>query len=215
MNSPLTVLLIDAAAAVRMTLAHTLTSRGYRVYTAAGVLEAEAFLRRLGAAAIHLVIADIHLTPDPQECEGYTLYRRWQAPHPTLPFLLTSGDPGSRDLPAVRQAAVHFLGKPFRLQELLGCVQELLGTRSGVRWRQSALPGSALGPMVNPSAPQPANHGDEPRVEGGMPWCEERSVYPTMVVRPAIEKPPTLQPGAQGHRHLIKREAAASLQPLY
>jgi DNA-binding NtrC family response regulator len=133
MTSPLTVLLIDDASAVRTALAQTLTRRGYRVYTAAGVPEAEALLRRLGAAAIHLVIADIHLTPDPQACEGYTLYRRWQAAHPALPFLLISGDPGSRDLPAVRQAAVPFLGKPFTLQELLGCVQEVLGTRSGVR----------------------------------------------------------------------------------
>jgi hypothetical protein len=47
-----------------------------------------------------------------------------------------------------------------------------------------------------------------------MPGGEERRVYLAMVVRPAVDKAPTLQPGAQGHRHPIKREAATSLRPL-
>jgi DNA-binding NtrC family response regulator len=126
MDSPVTVLLIDDAAAMRTALAHSLTRRGYHVCTAATVPEAEALLRCLGAAAIHLVIADIHLTPEPQACEGYVLYQRWQAAHPTLSFLLISGDPSSRTLPAVQQEAVCFLPKPFGLQELLRQVHEIL-----------------------------------------------------------------------------------------
>jgi two-component system cell cycle sensor histidine kinase/response regulator CckA len=116
---------------VRTAQAHTLTRRGYRVYTAAGAPEAEALLRRLGAAAIHLVIVDIHFTPAPQACEGYALYRRWQAAHPTLPFLLISGDPSSRGLPAVQREEVCFLPKPFALQELLRHIHVVL---SGGKW---------------------------------------------------------------------------------
>jgi DNA-binding NtrC family response regulator len=44
MNSPSTILLISDATAVRTAVAHTLTRRGYCVYTAAGVLEAARFL---------------------------------------------------------------------------------------------------------------------------------------------------------------------------
>ena len=127
MDSPVTVLLIDDAAALRTALARTLTRHGYGVCTAATVPEAEALLRRLGVAAIHLVIADIHLTPDPLAREGYALYRRWRAVHQALPFLLISGDPSSRALPAVQRGAVCLLLKPFGLQELLRQVHESLG----------------------------------------------------------------------------------------
>jgi two-component system, chemotaxis family, CheB/CheR fusion protein len=127
MDSPVTVLLIDDAAAMRTALARTLTRHGYRVCTAATVPEAEALLRGLGAAAIHLVIADIHLTSDLQACEGYVLYRRWRAVHQALPFLLISGDPSSRALPAVQRGAVCLLRKPFGRQDLLRQVQESLG----------------------------------------------------------------------------------------
>jgi DNA-binding NtrC family response regulator len=127
MDSPVTMLLIDDAAPMRTALARTLTHYGYRVYTAATVPEAEGLLRCLSAAAIHLVIADIHLTPDPLACEGYALYRRWRAAHPPLPFLLISGDPSSRALPAVQHGAVCLLLKPFGLQELLRHVHEILG----------------------------------------------------------------------------------------
>jgi CheY-like chemotaxis protein len=126
MDSPVTMLLIDDAAAMRTALARTLTRPGYRVCTAATVPEAEALLCCLGAAAIHLVIADIHLTSDPLACEGYALYGRWRAAHPALPFLLISGDPSSRALPAIQRGAVRFLLKPFGLQELLRQVHEIL-----------------------------------------------------------------------------------------
>jgi hypothetical protein len=36
------------------------------------------------------------------------------------------------DAAAVRQQAVHSLGKPFQRPELLGCVKEALGRRSGM-----------------------------------------------------------------------------------
>jgi DNA-binding response OmpR family regulator len=89
MDFPVTVLLIDDEAAMRTALARTLTRHGYRVCTAATGPEAEAILRCLGVAAMHLVIADIHLTPDPRAWEGYPLYRRWRAVHLGLPFLVS------------------------------------------------------------------------------------------------------------------------------
>jgi hypothetical protein len=47
-----------------------------------------------------------------------------------------------------------------------------------------------------------------------MPGGEERGVHPAVVVRPPVEKAPALQPGTEGDRHPIKREAATSLWPL-
>ena len=49
---------------------------GYQAFTAT-VPEAEETLQRLGRAAIQLVIANTHLTSDPQTHEGYVLARRW------------------------------------------------------------------------------------------------------------------------------------------
>jgi hypothetical protein len=68
--------------------------------------------------------------------------------------------------------------------------------------------------MMNQGAGQPARHGKEPHVEYGMQGGEERSIDPAMVVRPAIEKTPTLQPGPEGHYYSIKGQAAAGLLPL-
>jgi len=100
MESPATVLLIGDAAAMRTALACTPTRHGYRVCTAATVPEAKAFLRGLRAAAIHLVIADVHLTPAPRAREGSVLYRRWRAAHQTddVELVLERLEPDPEDM---------------------------------------------------------------------------------------------------------------------
>jgi DNA-binding NtrC family response regulator len=122
-----TVLVIDDDKAIRNLICETLNLHGYRVIAFATALEADTALQRLGTVVIGLVIADIQLTANPEAREGYELYERWTTAYPTLPFLLISGDPTSRTLPAIRTGTVRFLAKPFSISGLLATVQTLLG----------------------------------------------------------------------------------------
>jgi two-component system OmpR family response regulator len=120
-----TILVIDDDQMIRILLHDTLHLHGYHVTAVGTVQEAEGVLQQLGAAALGLVIADIQLTTNRQAREGYVLYERWSATHPTLAFLLISGDPSSQALPAIHTGAVDFLAKPFSMSELLAVVQRL------------------------------------------------------------------------------------------
>ena len=119
------ILVIDDDQTVRSLLYDTLRLHGYHVIAVGTVQEAEEVLQQRGAVALGLVIADIQLTPNRQAREGYMLYERWSATHPTLPFLLISGDPSSQALPAIQSGAVRFLAKPFTMRDLLEAVQLL------------------------------------------------------------------------------------------
>jgi DNA-binding NtrC family response regulator len=123
-----TILVVDDDDTVRGLLQEALDLYGYTVVVAATSQEAEDIIQRLTPAAIGLIIIDIHLTADPQAREGYRLYQRWTAVHPALPFLIISGDPDSKTLPAIATGAVRFLAKPFSLSELLQAVQALVRT---------------------------------------------------------------------------------------
>src|SRR5262245_63373834 len=127
------ILIIEDDAAVTAALDEVLSYHGYFIFTAGSVEEADRALQRLGAAQVHLVISDIHLTHNPDACEGYTLYQRWSSSHPDLPFILMSAFPNSRDLPAVRAQSVRFLEKPFAIEDLLQCIAEAIGRGSSAR----------------------------------------------------------------------------------
>src|SRR5262245_49784081 len=90
------ILIIDDDEAIRDMLREVLELQSYRTLTATTVQEAEQILQQQNPDTIGLVITDIHLTPHAQAQEGYVLYKRWTARHPTLPFLLISGDPSSQ-----------------------------------------------------------------------------------------------------------------------
>ena len=121
------ILVVDDDQAVRDLIHEALTLHGYQVVTVATAQEAEEVLQRQGPMAIGLVIADVHLTADPLGQEGYELYQRWSTAHPALRFLLISGDPNSRTLPAIHSGAVRFLAKPFSINGLADIVRDLLG----------------------------------------------------------------------------------------
>jgi DNA-binding NtrC family response regulator len=121
------ILIVEDDATVTAALYEILSYYGFRIITANSVQEAESALQCLGTAQIHLVISDIHLTHNPDICEGYALYQRWTSSHPGLPFILISGFPNSRDLPAVRAQEVRFLEKPFAMEDLLQCIEEAMG----------------------------------------------------------------------------------------
>jgi two-component system, OmpR family, response regulator len=119
--------MVEDDAGVREALVEVLCPHGYRVLTAATVQEAEEARRQVTPKAIDVVIANMHLTADRQAREGYALWQRWTALDPQPRFILMSGDPRSRDLPAIRAGVVRWLTKPFSLAEVLEAVRDALG----------------------------------------------------------------------------------------
>jgi len=115
---------------VRETLMELLSFHGYRLITAASLGDAEKAMQQLGVVGvegIHLVIADIHLTPGRSVRAGYALAQRWRTQQPGLPIILISGDPSNQDFPEVRDGSLRFLLKPFRMEVFLEVVREALG----------------------------------------------------------------------------------------
>jgi two-component system, response regulator FlrC len=127
MPSQATILIVEDDAGVREALVEILRPHGYRVLTAATVQEAEEAKQQVAPGGIDVVIANIHLTADLQAREGYALWQRWTAGNPQVRFILMSGDPSSRDLPAIRAGAVRWLTKPFSPAEVLEGVRGVLG----------------------------------------------------------------------------------------
>ena len=150
MFSQTTLLIVEDDVAVMAALYEVLHDRGYRVITARSTQEAETALQHLGEAAIDLVISDIHLTRRPEICEGYVLYQHWTATYPSVPFILMSAYPGSRDLPDIQARAVCFLEKPFETEALMQCIQDTLACRA--RQDQPRQPGPGRDHTVVPSA---------------------------------------------------------------
>jgi DNA-binding NtrC family response regulator len=124
---PVTILVVDDDPAIRGFISEVLCRFGYHVLAVGQEQEAEEMLQRYGPTGVHLVITDVHLTTRAVAHEGYVLYQRWSASHPTLPFLLISGDIQSLALPAVQEGTVPLLPKPFTMAQLLAAVRPLLG----------------------------------------------------------------------------------------
>jgi DNA-binding NtrC family response regulator len=129
MSRPTTILIIEDDLGVQAALREALSLEDHPLIIVTTVAAAEAALQRVGVVTIRLVIADIHLTASLQAYEGYQLYDCWHRLYPEVPFLLISGSPIGRDLPAVQTGAVRCLAKPFALDDLLHAVQE--GTHGG------------------------------------------------------------------------------------
>jgi CheY-like chemotaxis protein len=111
----------------REALVEILRAEGFWVVTAATVQEAEEIKQQVTSVGIDVVIANIHLTADPESREGCTLWQRWNAFDPQLRFILMSGDMSGRDLPAIRAGAVRWLAKPFGPAEVLETLLDALG----------------------------------------------------------------------------------------
>jgi two-component system response regulator FlrC len=121
-----TVLIVEDDAGVREAMIEILRPHGYRSLTAATVQQAEEAKRQVTPGDIEVVIANIHLTADPEAWEGYALWQRWTALDPQPRFILISGDPRTRDLPAIRAGAVRWLAKPFSSAEALEAIWDAL-----------------------------------------------------------------------------------------
>jgi DNA-binding NtrC family response regulator len=127
MVPPATVLIVENDAGVRQFLEALLRLQGYQALAVGTVPEAEAARQQVGPGGLDVVIANIHLTPDPAAREGYGLAQRWRAQEPTLPIILISGDSSLQALPEIQAGTMRFLAKPQVLDTVLQAVREVLG----------------------------------------------------------------------------------------
>jgi CheY-like chemotaxis protein len=119
-QTPAAVLVVDDDSAIRLLLQEVLSRAGYTVQVAADGKEAlEAVKRR----PVDLVITDLFMP----EREGLETIRELVAGCPNLPVIAISGE--GRDLLSVAKllGARAAVAKPFRGEELLRTVKEVLG----------------------------------------------------------------------------------------
>ena len=117
-----TVLLVEDEDAVRMIGARALTSKGYKVIEASngeGALE----VIKAGEEPIDLVITDVVMP----NIDGPTLVREVREIHPDMKVIFISGyaEDSFRDKVS-EDSDIHFLPKPFSLEQLAGKVKEVL-----------------------------------------------------------------------------------------
>lgn len=116
-----TILVVDDEEPIRMLMATTLRRVGYRVLQAENGEDALAKWRET-AHQIDMVITDAVMP----RCTGLQLIPQLLSLRPDLPILLISGYPREDANPTLASTEVEFLPKPFRLDELLKNVRELL-----------------------------------------------------------------------------------------
>ena len=120
-----TVLVVDDAGVVRRLSFRVLSESGFRVFEAAGAVEALEVLAML-QGHVDLVLVDVMMP----EVNGVDLVRlireRWSGPA----ILFMSGFPAevlARE--GLKDLRVQFLAKPFTRDELLAAVARALGSR--------------------------------------------------------------------------------------
>ncbi|MDE1569348.1 response regulator [Aquabacter sp. P-9] len=115
--TPVTILIVEDEALVRLVLSEALRDAGMRVVEAATAEEAEAALR--AGLQVDLVFTDVRM---PGSYDGLELARRIKRERADLPILVTSGH---LDAESVRPIAV-FVPKPYVLNDVLSTISSLL-----------------------------------------------------------------------------------------
>jgi PAS domain S-box-containing protein len=124
-SAPRRLLLIDDDPGVRLTVASLLQAAGHTVVEAASGLEG---LARLDEGPVEMVLTDLGMP----EMTGWDVARAVKVRHPHVPVLLLTG--WGEQVAAESAAdglADRVLGKPFRVEQLLGLVDELTGAEPG------------------------------------------------------------------------------------
>jgi DNA-binding NtrC family response regulator len=117
------ILLVDDDKATRQWLSTVLTAEGHTCYTARDPREAEEHLRN---RSIQLALVDIYLG----NASGVEFLRRIKALQPECDCVMMTAHASVETLAkSVRDGAVEYLGKPLRVDELLGCVNRLSARR--------------------------------------------------------------------------------------
>jgi DNA-binding response OmpR family regulator len=141
-----TVLVVDDDAANRAVMRLACESAGHRVVETAGGADA---VRLAGRGGLDLILLDVGL-PD---IGGLAVCRRLRASGVTIPVIIVSGHLDLVDVAAgIEAGADDYLGKPFRVRELLVRVAARLAAertggrprrpRSGLMMTRSGPPGA-------------------------------------------------------------------------
>ena len=117
-----TVLLVEDEDAVRLFGARALRNKGYKVLEAKNGENALEVMRTV-SGPVDLVITDVVMPV----LDGPELVKRVREEHPTMKVIFISGYAEDSFREKVREdTGIHFLPKPFSLQQLAGKVKEVL-----------------------------------------------------------------------------------------
>jgi CheY-like chemotaxis protein len=111
------ILIVEDEVLIRALLAEELRGHGLTVIEAATADEAWIYLTSGGKA--DLIVSDVTM---PGAMNGIELAARVRSSHPGLPFILTSGNPGTQNVAALGP----FLPKPYRLDDAAALVMKNL-----------------------------------------------------------------------------------------
>jgi CheY-like chemotaxis protein len=119
--APIVILVVEDSVVLRMSVAHYLRGTGYTVIEAGNAQDALGVL----ATGIHidLVFTDIQM---PGDMDGIALAEQLARDQPTLPVILTSGDP-ALNVTLPRSVPRRFVRKPYELEALELHIAEFIG----------------------------------------------------------------------------------------
>ncbi len=136
-ESAFRILLVEDDPTIADILSDALREQGHVIYLAR---DGDAAMRFADERTYDLVISDVRLPG----VDGLTLLRHLQSVAPITPVVLMSAYGTVREaVSAIRESALHYLSKPFDLDELLSLVREV-AQRSAAR--RSVVPGAGDSP---------------------------------------------------------------------
>lgn len=123
---PIKILIIEDNAEVLKFLYHFLQAQGYELCTSPSAELVEMLCGKFHPA---ILLTDVTLPG----VSGTTLARKMMAEDPQLKVLLITGYPTNRDVDSenlrhMRPDAYRFMQKPFKPEELLHALKQLMGT---------------------------------------------------------------------------------------
>ncbi len=120
---PIEILVVDDDKATRQWLCSVLDAEGYVCHAAGNTQEAEDFLRR---REVQLALVDIYLG----DANGVKFLQRIKAIRPDCDCVMMTAHASVETMAqSVKDGAVEYLGKPLRIDDLLGLVRRLENRR--------------------------------------------------------------------------------------
>jgi CheY-like chemotaxis protein len=120
-----TVLVVEDNSSLRTVVVRQLEAIGLRVLEAGNAQTALEMLRN--EPKIDLIFTDVVL---PGDMDGYALARAIHAGNPDIRIVMTSGFPGIRFKDTELARSLPLLSKPYRKQDLVRIVREVLDERA-------------------------------------------------------------------------------------